>query len=138
MNGFERKAAKSFMAFIAAIALGLTMVVGCASFGVWSTTAQTDIATFQTWADQWVGGAVSALPAIIAAAAPLVGGNSTLVLDATAAVAAAQGAVSVVDAVGSAANSNTATANQAAVVQAFQGVNSAFASVKAVIAAGGK
>lgn len=124
---------KNFKSVIAISLVCLFCCTGCASFDVFSSTVQADLTAFQQWADKWVGGVVAEAPALLAAVSPLVK-NSTLVNDATAAIAAAQGAVSVVDAIGIGANANTAAATQASVVQAFNNVNSTIASVKAVIA----
>jgi hypothetical protein len=108
---------------------------GCASFGVWSTTAQNDIMAFQTWADQWISGALAEAPAIIAAAAAIPGVNKTIVTAASDAVAAAKGAVSVLDAVAAGASVNTAAATETSVVTAINNVNSTIGAVQTVIAA---
>jgi hypothetical protein len=114
---------------VAALMIGL--LSGCAGFGVWSSTAQKDIAAFDAWADEWVGGAVKEAPAILSAAAAVPGVSSTVLSDAAKAVAAAQGAVSVLDAVGTRASENTVQAAQAAVLSAIGTVNSTIGAVKA-------
>ncbi len=125
------------MRVIAFCAAGLLLfgMSGCAGFGVWSATAQKDIAAFTAWADEWVGGAVAAAPAVIAAAAAIPGVSQTVLADATKAVAAAQGAVKVLDSVATGASTNTAASAETAVLNAIGTVNTTIGAVKAASAA---
>ncbi len=123
---------KKFTAILAICVFGF---FGCASLGVWSTTAQSDITAFQAWADQWVSGALAEAPAIIAAAASLPGVNPTITKVANDAVAAAQGAVSVLHAIGAGASANTQAATEASIVAAINNVSATVGAVQATIAA---
>jgi hypothetical protein len=108
---------------------------GCAGFGVWSTSAQTDITKFQAWADQWINGALAAAPTIIAAASAIPGVPASDIAAATNALAAASGAMTVVDTIGTEASANTIAAATGAVVSAINQVSSTVGQVQATIAA---
>ncbi len=106
-------------------------MTACAGFGQWSSAAQGDIAKFTAWADEWVGGAAAAAPAIIAAAETVPGVSKTVLTDATKAVAAAQGAVNVLDSVAAGASVNTAQLAETAVLSSIATVNSTIGVVQA-------
>ncbi len=120
------------------IAIGLICFFGfcgCAGFGVWSTSAQTDIAKFQAWADQWIGGALTAAPAIIAAASSIPGVPAGDIAAANNALAAAKGAMSVLDTIGAEASANTVSAATGAAMSAIGQVNTTVGAVQATVAA---
>lgn len=121
--------------------LGLLMVFGmmaamglqgCAGIGVWSATAQQDITNFTVWANQWIGGALKAAPAIIDEASLLLGPNNQKVKDMQAAETAAQGVLAAWNAAAQ-TGQNTATAQQQ-VVTACSAINTAVSAVQAAVA----
>jgi len=124
------KKIKSFFA----ISCVVFLFAGCASFGVWSKTAQTDISAFQTWADQWIGGALAEAPALIQQAGAIPGINPQIITNANAALTAASGALSALNALGTSAAANTAAVNEQAVVAAINNVNATVGAVKTVLA----
>ncbi len=118
---------------IAIILVCLFCCGGCASFGVWSSTAQTDITEFVAWANQWIGGAVAEAPAVISEASTLLGSSSKVVIDAKAALTVATAALAGLNtAAKTGGDVNTAQAN---VQAAIDGINQTVGAVQAVIAA---
>ena len=113
--------------------LGIVIAMtGCAGIGVWSSTAQTDISNFVTWANQWVGGALQAAPAILTEASTLLGSNNQAVKDMSAATTAAAGVPSALNV--SAQAGTVTNTQQANVVAACSAINTAVSGVKAAVA----
>ena len=104
----------------------------CASFGVWSPTASTQIGTFMTWADTWVGGALREAPVIIAGI-EAVAGTSPKTQAAAQAVTAAVSALGVLHAVAAAGSSADVATQQANLVTAVQAVAQTVGAVQQVV-----
>ena len=115
------------------LVLGIVIAMtGCAGIGVWSSTAQTDISNFVTWANQWVGGALQAAPAILTEASTLLGNNNQAVKDMSAATTAAAGVLSALNV--SAQAGTVTNTQQANVVAACASINQAVSAVKSAVA----
>jgi hypothetical protein len=113
------------------LALGVA-ASGCASIGVWSSDAQKQIAEYVGWANQWIGGALKAAPAVLAEATTLFGANNQGVKDANAALTAASGAL---EALNSAANAGAVTNTQQTNIQAAcDAINKTVGAVQQAIA----
>ena len=105
---------------------------GCASFGVWSATAQANITKAVAFYNQYLAGVLQAAPAILTEASTLLGAKSQVVTDATAAITAATEEVVALNAV--AQNGIAANDRVSNVAAAITAVNTSVGAVQAAIA----
>ena len=122
------KAIKRFLAMLVIMA----SMGGCASFGVWSSTAQADLTKAVAFYNQYLAGVMSAAPAILAEASTLLGAKSQVVTDMSATITAATGMVAALNAV--AQNGTTANDQVSNVATAITAVNTSVGAVQAAIA----
>jgi PBP1b-binding outer membrane lipoprotein LpoB len=116
---------------IAVVAL-VFMVSGCASFGVWSTASQANIAKFQTFSAQFLAGVKADTPALLAIASmiPQAAPYVPIAQKAITALEAATAAASVVSAVASDPAGVSVSTAQASVSAAVGAVQDAINSAK--------
>jgi hypothetical protein len=107
-------------------------MAGCAGLFQWSPKAQAVLSTLDQYYQKYASGVAKEAPAIIAEGAQLLGANSQVVTDASAAVNALQGAAQGLDLIAQAgAGTNNAETN---VQASINGVNSAVGAVQQAVA----
>ena len=124
---------KRIIAVLFVVALAFTMISGCASFGVFSTQAQTDIAKFNAYAATFLAGVKADTPALLAIASviPQAAPYVPIATKAIAALEAATVAAQTVAAVASDPAGVSVSSAQASVSAAVGAVQDAIASAQA-------
>lgn len=116
---------------IAVLAI-VVLMTGCAGFGQFSDAAKAKLLVFQTWADEWIGGALKVAPTVIAGVVSLTG-ESTETQMASQALVAAQSALSSYKAIVAVGSTADATAQQTAVLGAIEDVKKTVGAIEKTV-----